>query len=1120
MTSGPIVLRNRAGLVAELNGNGSLRRMLHGALMVNLFPGNEAEGGPAALVLRVHGAAGEASSVPLLGPASPLATRPGGGFERHGLVHGLHVQLRLVLADDAPVWAWQLRVHNRGARAQRFDLLHLQDVGLAAPAAIRLNEAYVSHYVDIAPLAHPRAGWLLAARQNQPVAQRHPWLIVGSLRRAVSFATDAVQVAGHAARHGAPWPGLRDGLPARRLQHEHAMLALQDEPLTLEPGERAQLGFVARLVADHPAASGAGDIAAFDSARAELPPWPDAALEAEASAAPAAPVADAASLFVRAPWLDAQALGEAELARWFGPERRHAEHDAQGRLLSFFHGAAAHVVLRDKELAVQRAHGHILRGGAHLVPDEGSLTSTAWMAGAFHSMLTQGHVSINRMLSTVRSGLGLYRSQGQRVFVHLDGAWRQLGVPSAFEMRPEACRWIYRHARGTLEVRSEAGAARHEMLLGLRVIDGPPLRLCVSHHVALGGDDGEAAVALAWHRDGDAVCVPVPPQGELAARFPGGALRIEPLPGTVFAAVGGDEMLYADGHGRGSPFVCIDTAEPVERFELRLLGRLFDAARPPATTLGALRLRAPPAAAGASAVAQLDEILPWFRHDALVHYLSPRGLEQYSGGGWGTRDVCQGPLEMLLALDQPAPARDLLARVFAAQDAGGDWPQWFMFFARERELRAGDAHGDIVFWPLLALGQYLLASGDAGLLDEPLPFHAPAGQVAEVAPLWGHVQRALAVIERRLIAGTALVAYGHGDWNDSLQPADPALREHLCSAWTVTLHEQTLRTLALALHELGRAGDAAALQTHSDAVRTAFGQLVVDGVVTGYMLRPPGQMPQWLLHPRDERTGVRYSLLPMVHAILGELLTPQEAQAHLALIRGHLLGADGARLFDRPLPYRGGPMQLFQRAESSAFFGREIGLMYMHAHLRYAQALAHVGDAEAFFDALMRAQPIALAGRVPSSSLRQANCYYSSSDAAFADRDEAARGYDRVRNGTVAFDGGWRIYSSGPGIAVALVVHALLGIRRGWRSWQIDPVVPPSLDGLHAELPLGRRTLVLCIHVGARGCGVRALRLDGQPLAFRRAAHRYRTGAAEVDAAAFAERPGGAASLRLDIEID
>ncbi|MGV2787626.1 cellobiose phosphorylase, partial [Clostridium perfringens] len=35
----------------------------------------------------------------------------------------------------------------------------------------------------------------------------------------------------------------------------------------------------------------------------------------------------------------------------------------------------------------------------------------------------------------------------------------------------------------------------------------------------------------------------------------------------------------------------------------------------------------------------------WYTHNMLVHYSVPHGLEQYGGAAWGTRDVCQGPVE-------------------------------------------------------------------------------------------------------------------------------------------------------------------------------------------------------------------------------------------------------------------------------------------------------------------------------------------------------------------------------------------------------------------------------------------------------------------------------------------
>ena len=49
----------------------------------------------------------------------------------------------------------------------------------------------------------------------------------------------------------------------------------------------------------------------------------------------------------------------------------------------------------------------------------------------------------------------------------------------------------------------------------------------------------------------------------------------------------------------------------------------------------------------------------------------------------------------------------------------------------------------------------------------------------------------------------------------------------------------------------------------------------------------------------------------------------------------------------------------------------------------------------------------------PNALLRQANCYASSSDAAFADRYDAMQRYGAVRTGAVDVEGGWRVYSSG-----------------------------------------------------------------------------------------------------------
>jgi cellobiose phosphorylase len=373
--------------------------------------------------------------------------------------------------------------------------------------------------------------------------------------------------------------------------------------------------------------------------------------------------------------------------------------------------------------------------------------------------------------------------------------------------------------------------------------------------------------------------------------------------------------------------------------------------------------------------------------------------------------------------------------------------------------------------------------------------------------VWQHVERALSVIGARVISGTRLAAYGHGDWNDSLQPVQPAMREHLCSSWTVTLHYQTLTALAEALSGLGREDAAAHCKAMASGIMEDFRRLLlVDDVLAGFAYFHEGGDIEYLLHPRDRTTGLSYSLLPMIHAIINDLLTPAQARRHLEIIRSHLLGPDGARLFDRPVKYEGGMQRYFQRAESTSFFGRENGLMYTHAHLRYAEALAHYGDAENFLQALCRANPVRIKAFVPAATLRQANCYYSSSDAAFADRYRAYDEYEKLMKGAVPLEGGWRVYSSGAGIATGLILRCLLGFVQGRSNLVVDPVIPASLDGLRVRMQLRDGLFDVTYHSSGAGCGPSRVNLNGYDLPFTRGFNPYRTGPARISMAAIRER--------------
>jgi cellobiose phosphorylase len=949
------------------------------------------------------------------------------------------------------------------------------------------------------------------------------WALLGSLGRAEGFATDALQFYGLASRAGrGPAALSQPMLPSRRLQHEHSLAVLQEAPFRLRAGERVRRGFFGWFEPDHPAASSASDLAWVERALA----LPEAQCELPSAGGPA--LRPVATLFSEGGVLEPLDLDEDELAALCGPEARELERDAAGRVLSCFADPDRHVVLRAKELEVLRPHGQILRSGERLVPDEASLTSTVWMGGVFHSMLTQGHVSINRFLSSAHGYLGLFRAQGMRVFVEQGGRWRLLDLPSACEMTPSRCRWLYKHEGGLIELTSRAPLSSHALELEIDVLVGEPLRFRISNQLAVDGDDGVEGGPARWSRSERGVEIRFAPDSDLGRRFPSGCFHIEPRADSHFANVGGDELLFADGRAHDQPFLVLET-EAVRSFGLRIGGPLGpgDARRASGRRAsefwrelgGELELRAA-GSPQAAEVARIQEILPWFARDALIHYLAPRGLEQYNGGGWGTRDVAQGPVELLLALGRPTELRDLILRLFRNQDPDGDWPQWFMFFERERGIRAPDSHGDIVFWPLIALSHYLLASDDGAILDEVLPYFDPRGEAAaERSSVWSHVQRALGVIGKRVIPGTALAAFGNGDWDDSLQPADPSMCERLCSGWSVALHYQTLCGLARALRRVGRDPHAASLEADAASIRSDFARLLIPGgVLCGFAYFHPDGRVEPLFHPDDRNTGIGYRLLPMMHAITSGLFTPDEARAHVEIIRRQLLAPDGVRLFDRPHRYRGGPQRWFRRAESAAFFGREIGLMYQHAQLRFAEAMAWYGDGEAFFRALRHANPIAVRELVPGARARQLNCYYTSSDAVFADRYQAQERYDELLRGRVEFEGGWRVYSSGPGVAVRLIHHHLAGVRRSASRLTLDPVLPRALDGLVARLPVAGRDLEVEYRIRELGHGPTALRLNGRPLDFAVEPNPYRPGGAELSLEALRERLG-AGENRLVVEL-
>jgi cellobiose phosphorylase len=452
-------------------------------------------------------------------------------------------------------------------------------------------------------------------------------------------------------------------------------------------------------------------------------------------------------------------------------------------------------------------------------------------------------------------------------------------------------------------------------------------------------------------------------------------------------------------------------------------------------------------------------LVPWYVHDALVHYASPHGLEQYNGAAWGTRDVLQGPFELFLTAQRFDINKEILLKVFSRQFVDTkEFPQWFMF-DNYKHIQAHESHGDVLVWPLKALASYLDATGDHSILSASLPYmDKHLGQFTkDKKPLFDHVWDIIETIQKSSIQGTSLPAYGGGDWDDTLQPANQTLTKQMVSAWTVALLFETLTILTK--FNIFPDKRQQALIAYKVAIEKDFNRyLIVDGVPAGFIIFYPDRQ-EVLLHPNDQTTGLKYRLLPFNRGLISQIFDPNQIKTYQSIINTHLRHPDGVRLMNTAVTYQGGKKTYFQRAETAANFGREIGIQYVHAHIRYIEAMCTIGDATEAWWGLNVINPISIQRVVPNAELRQRNVYFSSSDAAFLDRYQAKKDFEKVRKGEIKVKAGWRLYSSGPGIYLQTLIQQFLGIRVKQNQLMIDPQIPSTLSGLTVDFHFQGRSL-------------------------------------------------------------
>ncbi|MFN2336718.1 MAG: hypothetical protein ABR560_07085, partial [Bacteroidales bacterium] len=500
-------ISNSVGLSAGFLKNGLVSSIDADPVKISLRTSSENSGASANIWLRKRG--GLIEYRPLMGPGSDTRFRAGKNYFRVvGSWDGLEYECLLQLSEKSLSWKWSVDILNNSGEGQMLDLIYVQDVGLKVAASGPVNEYYVSQYLERRILEDAVYGSVICCRQNMKEAGGHPWLMIACVNGAVAASTDGMQFYGRTYRQA----GIPEGVKSDRLGGEYAgessVVALQEAAFDLPAGARHRSSFMAKFMRNHRPATSVSDLDRLPGLLSEF-------ARQQVTYDKGDWMNPVNSLFNRPDFLQAEDLNEAELERFFGIERRHSEIFG-GKRTSFFGGDNNYIMLREKESLVDRPHGHIMQAAAGFTPDERIMSTTAFAFGVFNSHLTQGNTNFNTLLSVCNSQFNLSPETGQRIFIEIDGKFRLLGVPSAFETGLNSCRWIYKQGDNCFQVRTWTSMRSPRVNMDFRVLSGEGIRLLVTHDF----DDLNGWRVVPGETEGSHTAVP-DPESMIAKMFPG-----------------------------------------------------------------------------------------------------------------------------------------------------------------------------------------------------------------------------------------------------------------------------------------------------------------------------------------------------------------------------------------------------------------------------------------------------------------------------------------------------------------------------------------------------------------------------------------------------------------------